>query len=426
RDCNGCGACRSRTAGQRMCPVFHFAPREEASPRAKANLARALMTGLLPQEEATKDIAREVADLCVHCHMCRFDCPANVDVPKLMLEVKAAHARANGLTPHDWWLSRIDLISRWASRTPRLANAAMRSRTARWLLEKVLGLAQGRKMPDFARRPFLQQAVARRCRKAISAPKEKVAYFVDTFANYFDDALADSMVRVLEHNGVDVYIPLGQSHSAMPMITMGALDAARRVAGRNVELLAEAVRQGYTVIATEPAAALALTHEYPQILGDDEDAQLVASNTQEAGHYLWGLHKRGRLKLDFQPLPYRIAHHTPCHLRALGVGEPAVNLLRLVPELRLVQLEKGCSGMAGTFGMKKANYRSSLRAGLPLLSELRTGDYRLGATECSTCRIQMEQAAPQPTLHPIKLLAMSYGLAPHLVAPSPTGTMEGA
>ncbi|MEM8865091.1 MAG: anaerobic glycerol-3-phosphate dehydrogenase subunit C [Planctomycetota bacterium] len=410
RQCNGCGACRTRSSDARMCPIFHFAPREESSPRAKANLARAVITGLLPADEMTKDVAREVADLCVNCHMCRIDCPANVDIPKMMLEAKAAHVQANGVRPHDWWLGRIDTVSRWASRTPRLANWMIGNRRARWLLEKTLGLAQGRKVPPLALRPFLQQPTARRHRRPDRQADEKVLFFVDTFANYYDDALAESLVRVLRHNGIGVYIPPMQRNSGMGLITQGALEPARRIASRNVELLAEGVRQGHTIVATEPSAVLALTHEYLNILDDDEDAQLVAENTQEATQYLWNLHQQGALKLDFNPLAYRVAHHTPCHVRALGVGEPATNLLRLVPELRIVELEKGCSGMAGVYGLKKANYRSSLRAGLPLLTELRSGDYSFGATECSTCKIQMQQASHQPTLHPVKLLAASYGL----------------
>ena len=38
RLCNGCGACRSTSPEVRMCPIFRLSPREEASPRAKANL----------------------------------------------------------------------------------------------------------------------------------------------------------------------------------------------------------------------------------------------------------------------------------------------------------------------------------------------------------------------------------------------------
>jgi Fe-S oxidoreductase len=202
----------------------------------------------------------------------------------------------------------------------------------------------------------------------------------------------------------------------MPLITQGALEPARRIAERNVALLAEAVRQGYTIVATEPSAALALTHEYPIILDDDEDALLVAEHTQEACHYLWQLHQRGRLQLDFQPLRVSVGYHVPCHLRALGVGAPAENLLRLVPGLRVTILEKGCSGIAGLFGVKRDNYRASLRAGLELITAIRKGPFQIGTTECSTCKMQMEQGSPKPTVHPIKLLALAYGLMPEIMA----------
>jgi Fe-S oxidoreductase len=35
-------------------------------------------------------VARAVADLCVNCKMCARECPAAVNVPKMMLEAKAA------------------------------------------------------------------------------------------------------------------------------------------------------------------------------------------------------------------------------------------------------------------------------------------------------------------------------------------------
>jgi Fe-S oxidoreductase len=176
--------------------------------------------------------------------------------------------------------------------------------------------------------------------------------------------------------------------------------------------LAEAVRQGYTIVASEPSAVLALTREYPTILDDDEDALTVAEHTHEACHYLWQLHQRGRLNLEFQPQRISVGYHVPCHLRALGVGAPAENLLRLVPGMRVTRLEKGCSGIAGLYGVKHANYRASLRAGLDLITTMRKGPFQIGTTECSTCKMQMEQGTTRPTIHPIKLLALAYGLMP--------------
>jgi Fe-S oxidoreductase len=239
-------------------------------------------------------------------------------------------------------------------------------------------------------------------------------YFVDTYANYCDTQLAEALVAILEHNGISVYVPDRQQQAAMPMISRGVLEPARRVAEANVGMLAEAVRQGYTIVATEPSAVLALTHEYPILLPGDDDAVLVAENAHEACHYLWRCHQRGQLELDFTPLSITVGYHAPCHLKALEVGTPSENLLGLVPGLRVERLEKGCSGIAGLYGFQHRNYRNSLRAGLPLLTAVRTGDFQIGATECSTCKIQMEQGTSKPTIHPIKLVALAYGLMPEL------------
>ncbi|HEX5471382.1 MAG TPA: anaerobic glycerol-3-phosphate dehydrogenase subunit C [Lacipirellulaceae bacterium] len=415
RACNGCGACRTASSDTRMCPIFRMNPREESSPRAKANLVRGLLTGKLPDDTLLQDLCKEVADLCVHCHMCRLECPSNVDIPKLMLEAKAAYVNTNGLTLHSRLLTRIDTLAALAGRLPGIANWALRNPTARWLLEKAAGIAQGRKLPRLARRSFLQQSAMRRLHHPPRTSGEKIVYFVDTYANHFDTQLGDALVAVMRHNGVAVFVSQDQLHAGMTMIAAGALEPARIIAAQNVSKLAESVRQGYTIVATEPSAVLALTHEYPALLDNDEDALVVAQHTQEACHYLWQLHLRGRLKLDFQPQRISVGYHVPCHLRALGVGAPAENLLRLIPGVRVNRIEKGCSGMAGLWGIKRENYRASLRAGLELISTVRDGPFQIGTTECSTCKMQMEQGSAKPTVHPIKLLALAYGLMPEVM-----------
>jgi Fe-S oxidoreductase len=414
RMCNGCGACRTQSETARMCPTFRPLPREEAAPRSKANLARAVLTGSLPATIVADDGFKEICDLCVHCHMCRLECPANVDVPKLMMEAKGAYVATNGLRLHDWFVAQIDKLCSYAARAPRLTNWAIANRPARWVMERTLGIAQGRKLPRFSKRPFLHSGTQRRLSRPQRGGGEKALLFVDTFANYCDTQLAQALVAVLEHNGVSVYIPDRQLEAGMPMISQGALGPARRIAERNVALLAEGVRQGYAIVSTEPSAVLALKREYLHLLGDDSDAKLVSEHVMEACHYLWRWHQKGRLQLDFKPIDMTVGYHAPCHMKALEVGVPSVNLLGLIPGLRVRQVEKGCSGAAGLFGFQHRNYRTSLRIGLPLINELRSSGFQAGVTECSTCRIQMEQGAAMATIHPVKLLALSYGLMPEL------------
>ena len=411
--CNRCGECRTQTPKLRMCPIFRVMPTEEASPRAKANLLRGVLTGTLDLGTLTSDEFKAVADLCVHCHACRLECPAGVDIPRLACESKAAYVAANGFSPAEWAITRLDLLGLLGGLIAPAANWALANRQMRWLLEKTFGIAQGRKLPRVASRNFLRRAARRRLTRPARHGGQKILYFLDVYANYFDPQLAEAFVAVLEHNRINVYVHPDQKQAAMASIACGALDHARKMAEHNVAILAESVRQGYHIVATEPAAALCLTHEYPQLV-DDDDARLVAAHSSEAGGFLWKMHTLGQLQLDFKPLNITVGYHTPCHLRALQTGSPGENLLGLIPGLRLHHIEAGCSGMAGTFGLLHKNYRSSLRAGLKLISRLRHPDIQAGVTECSTCKMQMEQGTTKPTIHPIKLLALSYGLMPEI------------
>lgn len=413
RSCNGCGLCRSQNTHVRMCPIFHYAPAEEASPRAKANLMRALFTGRLePSTELTDDF-KEVADLCVNCQQCRLECPAGVDIPRLMLEAKAAYVASNGLRLGEWVLTRHDLLGTIGSLVAPLTNWLLENRVFRRLLEKAIGIAETRKLPTFSSRVFMRRAKARHLTKPSRDAGRKVLYFVDTYANYHDPLLAEALVAVLEHNGATVYVPPEQGQSGIAQISLGAADLARRTAERNVKLLADAVRQGYTIVTSEPSAALCLKIEYPTLL-DDEDSRLVADNTFEACTYLWNLHQTGKLQLDFKPINAVVGYHTPCHLKALEVGSPGENLLKLIPGLSVAAVECGCSGMAGTFGLKKENFRKSIRIGRQLIETVREADWVAGTTECSACKMQMEQGTSKPTIHPLKLLALSYQLLPEL------------
>ena len=411
RNCNGCGACRSQEAELRMCPIFRAAPGEEASPRAKANLVRGVLAGELPPAALLQENLKSVVDLCVHCHMCRLECAAGVDIPKLMLEARGAYVVNNGLKVSDWLMSRADTVSALVSSFSTVANWAIGNTTARWLLEKAFGVARGRKLPRWATRSFMRRATRRRLTRPTRRTDRKVLYFVDTYANYHDPQLGEALVAVLEHNGIAVYVPPGQRAAGMPLVASGAIDEARKLATKNVAMLAEAVRQGYHIVCTEPAATLCLTHEYRQLI-TDEDAALVAENTSDACAYLWKLHVEGKLRLDLKPVNLEVGYHQPCHQRALQIGAPGESLLRLIPGLTVHRLEQGCSGMAGIYGMKRANYRTSLRAGWKLISAVRGGSWQVGTTECCTCKMQMEQGTTKPTIHPLKLLALAYGVMP--------------
>src|SRR5262249_7355251 len=113
--CNGCGHCRVESPPLRMCPMFRVTHGEAATPRTKANLLRQVL-GDPDLKRLSADDVREVADLCINCKMCATECPAHVNVPKLMLEAKAAHCAEHGLDRTDTILARTEGFAAFGSR----------------------------------------------------------------------------------------------------------------------------------------------------------------------------------------------------------------------------------------------------------------------------------------------------------------------
>lgn len=426
--CNGCGACRGTDRGleaERMCPVFRALGTEAATPRAKVNLLRDLLANADDAKALATEDARAIAGLCVHCKMCPSECPSQVDVPTLMLEAKAQHYRVNGLERGDWLPARLEGLSLIGGIFALQVNFLLRHRAARWLLEKLIGLSRRRTMPRFTHRTFLRRALSlgllgrRKPLRAGEAAEDasglpsKAAYFVDLFANFNDPTIGLAVVAVLERHGIEVSVPYRQRGSGLAALVQGDVETAREIAAANVRTFAPLVREGYRIIVSEPSAAIALTQEYPRLL-NSPDADLVAANTTEITAFLWSLHQAGRLRTDFEPLSFQLGHHVPCHVKALGGAIAGPRLLELIPGLTVKRLDRGCSGMAGGYGLQAEHYETSHAAGADMLGAFRAPEVVFGSTECSACRMQMTDAARKRTLHPVQYLALAYGLLPEL------------
>jgi FAD/FMN-containing dehydrogenase/Fe-S oxidoreductase len=409
--CNGCGQCRSASDTLRMCPVFHATHAEAAAPRAKANLLRQILMDATDARAIASEEVRAVADLCINCKMCAVECPSRLDIPKMMLEAKAANVAEFGLDRKDWFLANVEAFARWGGAFAPAANYLLSSPTCRWAMEKLIGLSSKRRLPRLAGRSFLRRARRRGWSRKRRGGRPGVAYFVDLFANTFDPQIGEAVVAVLQHNGIDVFVPPEQRSSGMSALAVGDVESARDAAMFNLRAFGGLAREGFTILCSEPTAALMLRRDYLD-LTDDPDARVVAERTVEFTAFLRELQREGRLRTDFQALPWTVGHHVPCHLKAIDPAPAAMGLLGLIPELQLRTLDVSCSGMAGTFGLRRENYEMSLKAGKRLIEELQRPNVLFGSTECGACRIQMEHGTGKRTLHPAQYLALAYGLIP--------------
>ena len=417
--CNGCGECLRFDRQSRICPLFRGTATIEYAPRSKADLLRGILEQDIDLEELTRERAKEIAATCFQCRMCDVECPLKIDINVLAFRSKAAYAAAHGLSLEDLLFSRLDNVLNLLTPVSGVVNAAMHSRIIRWIFEKTFQIPQRRSIPALAYRPYLHRIRWSPRRHRLlpeQTNKERVAFFVDTFANHFDPQLAELAVQILEYNGFSVHVPIRQRPSGMRSFAVGHASRAERLAQYNIIQMSELIRQGYKIITIEPSTVSCLTKDYQHLM-ESKESELTAENVFDFCTFLWHRHQWGKLSEDFQRIPYRIGYHAPCRGLALSASlatdvTPAENLLHLIPDLDVQRIEQGCCGMAGFWGMLQKNYRHSLHIGIPLFRALRQPEIDFGVSDCNACCVQMTHGSRKQAIHPIRLLAVAYGLLP--------------
>ena len=410
--CNGCGACKTHSLNQRMCPVHKAKNTETSSPRAMVNLGQFLHQSGKSTAYNSEEM-REIAEQCFGCKMCLQGCPSHVDVPGLMLDAKVAHTETHGMNRLQWFLSRAENLAGTGSKLAPFSNWILGNPIARWVMEKAFGISRKRKIQPFARSSFLKIAKKRGWTNKPLFAKNRVALFVDAYGNYNDPSIAEAAVEVLHHNGIEVFVPENQSGCGMAALAQGDLEYAGKSLRNNLRAFADLAREGFPIICLEPTSAIFFTQDARRIL-DDPDIELVCSQIKSFTSYMGNLYQEGLLKTDFKRLNARLFSHIPCHEKALGNTNSLDFLYQEIPGVEFENLPDACSGMAGTFGLAAHNLELSLKIGRPMLEALAKSSNSIGLTSCSSCKMQMEFGSSKGTFHPAQILAAAYDLMPSL------------
>jgi glycerol-3-phosphate dehydrogenase subunit C len=346
-------------------------------------------------------------DYCSGCGICTQVCPQDVKIAEINSQARAAMWQQRGIPFRNQLLARPSVMGRLGSRLPTLTNLTLASRAVRRVLEPTLGIHRNAPLPSFAGGTF--QRWARRHPQAVAS--RTVAYFHGCSANYYEPGVGRMVVAVLEHNGFRVDVPR-QDCCGLPLQSNGDFESARKYVRRLARALAPYARAGVPIVTNSTSCGLMLKREAREILGvDDEEMRVVAEQTYDLCEFLLDLHDRGELRLDFEALPLTVPYHAPCQQRGHGIGKPALDLLALVPDLRLVELDADCCGIAGTYGLKREKYEISMRVGEDLFRQVKATSPDVTACDSETCRWQITHATGVPAVHPVELLFRAYGLA---------------
>lgn len=354
----------------------------------------------------------ESVDYCSGCRVCNEVCPTGVRIAELNARARARMAAERGIPLRNRLISRSGLIGRLgAGPQAPLANALLGFKPLRVIIEHTLGIAREAPLPAFSRYTFRSWFRRRRAPQTTNgATKRQVVYFHGCSANYYEPWIGKAVVAVLEHNGFEVLLPR-QRCCGLPLLSNGDFAAARRAHEANVAFLAPYALRNIPIVGASTSCTLTLKEEAPELLGMQSDTvRAVARQTYDIFEFLRMLHERGELRTDFRPVERTLPYHPPCQLRAHRIGRPALDVLELVPGLRLVETHASCCGIAGTYGLKVEKYRISMDVGAPLFETVRRSGANLALCDSETCRWQISHGAGVAARHPIEILAEAYGL----------------
>lgn len=372
---------------------------------------------------------KTVVDACTLCDICYPVCPYvpphayAVDFPNLMVRYRALeYARGNvGLVERE--LARIDRNGRLLGAVAPIANWASNrdNRICRTMVEKVAGIHRDAAVPKFESRPLSRRKTNGDPVVDRNAPAagRKVVIYINCFVEYNGPEIGLAARAVLARNGVEATF-VYPGCCGMPAMERGDLASVRTQARAAAADLCGWMDEGYDVVTLIPSCSFMVKNTWPLYFPDEPDVTRLSEATFDVCEYLVAVARSCGLAEGLAPLDGGVALHVACHARAQNIGPKAAVMLRMIPDLDVLVMER-CSGHGGTWGMMKENFETGMRVGGDVIDQTAESGRRYLASECPLAGEQIVQGLerfPDGSLpssksyHPIELLAMSYGVTP--------------
>jgi glycerol-3-phosphate dehydrogenase subunit C len=352
-------------------------------------------------------------DYCSSCGTCTLVCPQGVNIAELNSQARAV-MKADHMPLRDRLISQTTLMGTMMTPVAPIANAALHNKPIRTVVEKLFGVHRDAPMPP-AQTQTIQGWLKHRPPRTTPVTRGAVVFFHGCAGGYFEVETSKRSIEVLEHLGYEVIVPR-QGCCGLAQQSNGLFDQASAAVLKLCDDLRAAGPStgsgtGLTIVSSSGSCTGMLKHEAHEIMGVTDDRLAdVAVRIRDIMEFLLDLHEAGELPLDFAPVEMTVPYHAPCQLKSQGMGKPALEVLRLIPGLTVIDSEAICCGIAGTYGLKKEKYEIAQAVGAPLFDMVKRTNPDLALCDTETCRWQISQSSGVRTEHPIFLIHRAYGL----------------
>ncbi|MGH9521134.1 MAG: (Fe-S)-binding protein [Terriglobales bacterium] len=407
--CIHCGLCLQQ------CPTYRVLGREADSPRGR-------LYQILQVDAGNLEIGDSFVthlDRCLGCRACETACPSGVHYGAI-LERARAEIETHYRRP---WLGR--KIRDYFYRKVLNSNSrlAMQARLLRFYQKSGLqAFARGTGLLKFVGMEKLEALAPAiddkfyfdelgKTYPAIGEKRGRVAFLAGCIASVSFAELNRATVRVLNENGIEVYVPGAQGCCGALAAHGGYREEARKLARKNIDAMLD---PSCDAIVTNAAGCGATLKEYGDLLGDDPAygtrAHEFAAKSKDVNEYLASIGLRAPKK----KLAARVTYQDPCHLaHGQGVRSAPRELLQAAG-MQLVELAHPdfCCGSAGTYNVVQNELSMKILA--DKMDDVASTPADVLATANVGCMLQLRAGVKQRGLnmrvvHVIELLDEAYG-----------------
>ena len=343
--------------------------------------------------------------MCLNCKRCEVACPSDVRIGDIIQSARIKHStKKPGL--REFTLANTDLVGSVATVMAPVVNATLGLKPVRHIVEGVMKVDHRRIFPKYAFGTF--EGWMRKQRKAQALFAKQIAYFHGCYVNYNNPPLGQAFVKVANALGYGVQLLEKEKCCGVALISNGFVKQATKQAVSNLKYIRKAVlEKKLPVVATSSTCTFTLRDEYHHLLGLENGD--VRESIDLATKFIYNLLCDGNhtLKFNEEAPRIKVAYHSACHLERMGWTPYSIELLKLIPTVELIKLDSQCCGIAGTYGFKTENYQTSQSIGEPLFAAIEASGCDIVATDCETCKWQIEMSTSKSVLHPIEILAQA-------------------
>ncbi len=340
--------------------------------------------------------------MCLNCKRCEVACPQGVKIGDIIQSARIKYSK-HGPGLREFALANTDLVGSMTTLMAPVVNFSVGLKPVKAIMHGTMGIDKHRTFPAYTSQKF--ETWYKKEAKAKQDNYEKqVSYFHGCYVNYNYPQLGKDLVKIMNAIGYGVQLLEEEKCCGVALIANGMPKKAAKNGEINMASMRKSVDEGREIITTGSTCTFTMRDEYEHLLHVNN--KVAQDHLSLATRFIYRLVQSGEVKLAFRSdYKKRVAYHTACHMEKLGYAIYSTELMKLIPGLDFVMLDSMCCGIGGTYGFKKENYPVSQAIGAPLFAQINEAKADYVATDCETCKWQIEMSTEAKVMNPISILA---------------------